>query len=178
MEYKIIKSDRKTLAIEIKNCQITVRAPRLVNKARIEAFVQSKTAWILKTLKKQEELKQIAKEKGILSEADITKLKADAKTVLPTRIESFAKLIGVKYGRITVRHQKTRWGSCSSKGNLNFNCLLMLCPDYVQDYIIVHELCHLKQMNHSAKFWLEVETVLPNYKLARKWLKENERTLL
>ena len=81
--------------------------------------------------------------------------------------------MGVKYGRITVRRQKTRWGSCSSKGNLNFNCLLMLCPDFVVDYVVVHELCHLKQMNHSERFWAEVERVLPQYKEARKWLKEN-----
>ena len=92
--------------------------------------------------------------------------------VIPERVEYFAKVIGVTYGKITVRNQKTRWGSCSSKGNLNFNCLLMLAPPEVLDYVVVHELCHRKQMNHSKAFWLEVEKVLPNYKEVRKWLKE------
>lgn len=85
----------------------------------------------------------------------------------------FAKQIGVTYGRITIRNQKTRWGSCSSKGNLNFNCLVMLTPLEVIDYVVVHELCHRKEMNHSKAFWAEVEKVLPNYKEQVKWLKEN-----
>ena len=74
---------------------------------------------------------------------------------------------------ITIRNQKTRWGSCSSKGNLNFNCLLMLTPPEVIDYVVVHELCHRKEMNHSGAFWAEVEKVLPDYKEQVKWLKEN-----
>ena len=83
-----------------------------------------------------------------------------------------AKIIGVDYGRITIRNQKTRWGSCSSKGNLNFNCLLMLTPPEVIDYVVVHELCHRKEMNHSKDFWREVEKVLPNYLDQVKWLKD------
>ena len=79
--------------------------------------------------------------------------------------------MGVTYGRITIRNQKTRWGSCSSKGNLNFNCLLMLTPPEVIDYVVVHELCHRKEMNHSKAFWDEVAHVLPDYEKARLWLK-------
>ena len=89
------------------------------------------------------------------------------------RVNHFCKVMDVTVGRITIRNQKTRWGSCSSKGNLNFNCLLMLTPPEVIDYGVVHELCHRKEMNHSGAFWAEVEKVIPSYKEQVKWLKEN-----
>ena len=91
--------------------------------------------------------------------------------------KKYADIIGVDYGRITIRMQKSRWGSCSSKGNLNFNCLLMNAPDEITDYVIVHELCHRKEMNHSPKFWAHVEAVLPDYKERRKWLKDHGNEL-
>ena len=75
-------------------------------------------------------------------------------------------------------NQRTRWGSCSSKGNLNFNCLLMLCPEDVRDYVVVHELCHRKELNHSPRFWAEVAKVLPGYAVQRKWLKESGGTII
>ena len=86
--------------------------------------------------------------------------------------------MGVDYGRITIRAQHTRWGSCSAQGNLNFNCLLMLTPDDVKAYVVVHELCHRKEMNHSARFWAEVERVLPGYRESRRWLRENGGALI
>ena len=82
------------------------------------------------------------------------------------------------WGRITIRCQKTRWGSCSAKGNLNFNCLLMLSPPQVQTYVVVHELAHRKHMDHSPAFWAEVETVLPDYRDSVRWLKTNGGKLL
>ena len=81
------------------------------------------------------------------------KLASKALDYIPGRVKYYADIIGVTYGKITIRNQKTRWGSCSSKGNLNFNCLLMLMPPEVIDYVVVHELCHRKQMNHSKAFW-------------------------
>ena len=85
---------------------------------------------------------------------------------------------GISYGRITIRNQKSRWGSCSEKGNLNFNCLLMLTPPDVIDYVVVHELCHRIHMDHSAAFWAEVQKVLPDYKKAKKWLKDNGSSII
>ena len=89
-----------------------------------------------------------------------------------------APIVGVNCGRITIRAQKSRWGSCSAKGNLNFNCLLMLCPEEVRDYVVVHELCHRKELNHSDRFWNEVRQLLPSYDSARKWLKTNGVSLI
>ena len=97
---------------------------------------------------------------------------------IPQRVKKYAPLVGVDYGRITIRMQKSRWGSCSSKGNLNFNCLLMAMPEEIRDYVVVHELCHRKQMNHSDKFWAEVEHVLPDYKASKKWLRDNGERIM
>jgi predicted metal-dependent hydrolase len=105
-------------------------------------------------------------------------LAQQAKAHLPKRVAYFAARIGVTYGRITIRNQTSRWGSCSDQGNLNFNCLLMLAPASVQDYVVVHELCHRKEMNHSARFWAEVEKIVPDYKVQRAWLKENGGALI
>ena len=110
---------------------------------------------------------------GKLTKIELTLLAKQAKQVFPEKVAYYAPKVGVRYGRITIRTQKTRWGSCSSKGNLNFNCLLMLASEEVQDYVVVHELCHLKEMNHSKRFWQEVERVMPNYKVHKKWLKEH-----
>ena len=86
--------------------------------------------------------------------------------------------MGVTYGRITIRNQKTRWGSCSAKGNLNFNCLLMLVPEDVRDYVVIHELAHRKYMNHSKNFWHEVESFMPDYNEKRKWLRAHGDELM
>ena len=92
--------------------------------------------------------------------------------VFPERVEYYARQMGVSYGRITIREQKTRWGSCSGKGNLNFNWKLTLMPPEVLDYVVVHELAHRREMNHSRDFWKIVEQVLPDYQERRKRLKE------
>lgn len=102
----------------------------------------------------------------------------EALRVIPERVQFYAPVVGVTYGRITIRNQRTRWGSCSAKGNLNFNCLLMKAPPEVLDYVVVHELCHRLEMNHSPRFWAQVERVLPDYKVSRKWLREHGNELM
>lgn len=175
MKVTVIRSNRKTVAIQVNSdLSVTVRAPRSVSEKDIEEILKKKKAWISKHIEKIKETKERfeAEPTEKLTREKVIALADEALKVIPERVEYFAKVIGVTYGKITVRNQKTRWGSCSSKGNLNFNCLLMLAPPEVLDYVVVHELCHRKQMNHSKAFWLEVEKVLPNYKEVRKWLKE------
>ena len=175
MKVTVIRSNRKTVAIQVNSDRsVTVRAPRSVSEKDIEEILKKKKAWISKHIEKIKETKERfeAEPTEKLTREKVIALAEEALKVIPERVEYFAKVIGVTYGKITVRNQKTRWGSCSSKGNLNFNCLLMLAPPEVLDYVVVHELCHRKQMNHSKAFWLEVEKVLPDYKEARKWLKE------
>ena len=175
MEVTVIKSRRKTIAIQVNSdLSVTVRAPYGVTEKYIEEFLNKNEAWISKQMN-EIKVKKKSVESGNVENVTLDKIKAFADQALetiPSRVEYFARIIGVTYGNITIRNQKTRWGSCSSKGNLNFNCLLMLVPPEVLDYVVVHELCHRKQMNHSKAFWAEVENVFPDYKKSIKWLKE------
>lgn len=174
----IIRSRRRTLQIEIaQDCSITVRAPLRSTRAEIDAFVESYSGWIDKQLRKMksriENLPHVEK----YSENEIRALTDMAYYHIPPRVEEYAQKIGVIYGRVTIRCQKTRWGSCSSKGNLNFNCLLMALDESIRDYVIVHELCHLLHPDHSPAFWREVGRYCPDYKRLRKQLKENGNAL-
>lgn len=171
-QIRLIRSNRKSVAIEIRpDCSVCVRAPYRMTNGEIRQFLQEKNDWIekhLETMKeKQERLSQVES----LSMKEIRELADQALKVIPPKAAHYARLLNVSYGRITIRNQKTRWGSCSSKGNLNFNCLLMLAPEEVVDYVVVHELCHRIEMNHSKAFWNLVESVLPDYKERQKWLK-------
>ena len=109
---------------------------------------------------------------------EILELKTKAKQELPAAVKKYAGLMGVTYNRITIRHQKTRWGSCTKTGNLNFNCLIMKMPDQVRDYVIIHELAHRKELNHSSKYWAIVAEYCPWYKQAKQWLKDNGQKLM
>ena len=173
MNIEIRRSNRKTMALEVTyEAKVIVRAPYYMPQAEIERFVLDKASWIEKSIARVKKRQTERADGPQLSEEDIARLTALAKDVIPAKVAYYAEIIGVTYGRITIRHQKSMWCSCSGKGNLNFNCLLMLAPEAVQDYVVVHELCHRKEMNHSDKFWREVEKILPDYRAQRKWLKE------
>ena len=178
-EIKVIRSSRKTMVLEIiKDGMILVSAPYRMPESEIRRFIQEKSDWIEKHVQRIEERQRTLPPVEGLTMKDIRKLADQASVVIPKRVEYFAEKIPVTYGRITIRNQKTRWGSCSGKGNLNFNCLLMLAPPEVLDYVVVHELCHRKEMNHSERFWREVENILPDYRERKKWLKENGGRLI
>ena len=172
ISYRLIRSDRRSIGIQITAEGVVVRAPKRMADADIDRFVQSKRAWI------ESHLAKMPPAQPKFSGEELRRLADEALKRIPERVRHFAPLVGVTYGGITIRNQHTRWGSCSSKGNLNFNCLLMLTPDHVIDYVVVHELCHRLEMNHSARFWAQVERVLPNYRQSLQWLKEHEQELI
>ena len=181
MEVRLIRSNRKTLAIQVNpDLSITVRASQYASKREIDRIVEKNEAWIHKHIEKIKKNKAEYDALNIkkITPEEIKTLAEQALKTIPQRVEYFAGQVGVDYVRITIRNQKTRWGSCSSKGNLNFNCLLMLAPDEILDYVVVHELCHRKEMNHSKAFWAEVERVLPDYRESVKWLKEKGNLIM
>lgn len=175
MDYRIIRSSRKTVAIEITpRGEILVRCPNRLAKKEIQKIVDSRQEWIADHLSRLRQKPSLPP----FTRAEIHDLSQQAKRLFPERTAYFAQLLEVSYGRISIRSQHTRWGSCSAQGNLNFNCLLMLTPPEVLDYVVVHELCHRKEMNHSPRFWALVAQVLPDYSLHRQWLKENGNALM
>ncbi len=172
IEYLVIRSDRKTVGLQIKNGVLTVRAPRRLSEKRIEEIIAARRQWI------EKHLSQTTPQQSPFTEEELAALTAQAKEYIPARVAHFAALMGVTFGKVTIRKQRTRWGSCSSKGNLNFNCLLMLVPPEVADSIVIHELCHLKEMNHSKAFYAEVLKYCPLYFEHRGWLKSHGKKLI
>ena len=178
MEYKLIRSKRRTLGVQVNENGITVRAPLKIKKSEIDDFVLQHKEWIEKSLAKVREQKKQSMKLLPITVDDVKSLAEKAKRTIPERVRHYAPIIGVNYGRITIRNQRSRWGSCSGKGNLNFNCLLMLTPPEVLDSVVVHELCHRKEMNHSKKFYAEVLRVFPDYWKWNNWLKEHGDMLI
>lgn len=178
METKIIRSKRKTIPLEIKDGDILVRAPLRVPNYEIQNFIVKNQKWIDKHLQKAKEQEEKYKDLVPYSKEEIEGYKRQAQKVIPERVKHFASIMGVEYGRISIRTQRTLWGSCTSKGNLSFNCLLMLTPPEAIDSIVVHELCHLRHMNHSKKFYDEVLKYCPEYYKWNKWLKEHGKLIL
>ena len=178
MEYEVIRSERKTISAQIKGGKLIVRAPQKIRDEEIDRFLLQHKRWIETNLAKAQARQAEREALPILTPEEIRALANKAVEIIPQRVAYYAPLVGVTYGRITIRNQRSKWGSCSSKGNLNFNCLLMLAPPEVLDSIVVHELCHRKEMNHSDRFYAEVLRVFPDYWAQHKWLKENGELLM
>lgn len=175
IEYELIRSDRKTVTLKVKtDGSVVVRAPVRLAKYRIAQFVKNHEAWILTQQNKAEVYRRNV---HVITDEERREGIAGAKKIFPERATYFAKRMGVTYNRITIREQKTRWGSCSSAGNLNFNWKLVLMPPELLDYVVVHELAHRREMNHSPRFWAVVEKELPDYRERREKLKKYGRQL-
>ena len=170
ISYTLKRSIRaRALRISILNRdQVIVTAPRTMSERVIHRFVTSKSDWIISKL---EYLKRLPDHMFLKnSKKEFAKYKEAALGVASRRIAFFNQSYGFDFKKIVIRDQKTRWGSCSKTGTISFNYKIALLPSHLADYIIVHELCHLGEMNHSRKFWALVEQALPDYKLSRKEL--------
>lgn len=173
ISYKTIRSNRRTISLQInKNLEVIVRVPLKMSNKAIEEFVKKHADWLISHMKIMEQkLADNVPSGEPLSDEELKNLAAKAKKDIPPLVKEWADKIGVSYNRITIKCQKSLWGSCSAKGNLNFNCLLMLVPKEVLNYVIVHELCHRRYMDHSKEFYSEIGKYLSDYKTAKDWLK-------
>ena len=175
--YTIRKSKRARRIRLVVYCDgvIVLTTPFDLKESIAEKFVREKFQWLLSKFSffKQFEGKAIVR----YSHEDYLKYKEGACSLVESRINYFSKIYKFKYNKINIKNQKTRWGSCSEKGNLNFNYKIVLLPSLISDYLIVHELCHLKELNHSKKFWELVEKTIPNYRSIRGELKKSWKRL-
>lgn len=172
--YQIVKHRRaRRVKISVREGQVRVTIPWYTPKYIGLKFLQSNLDWVTKQLAK-------APLKHPLSGDQLNHLKKKTRKLVTDRLDHFNRHYRFTYHRVSIRNQKTRWGSCSSSGTLSFNAKLWLLPPKLSDYIIVHELCHLKQLNHGPKFWALVAKTIPDHKTLRKHLRhlETQHSLL
>jgi predicted metal-dependent hydrolase len=177
LEYELIRSKRKTLALYVRrDGRVEVRAPLRTSKAYIDGFVLKKQDWIESALSKLS-VRQTAKRTIRLTAGEGARYKKQAKEHLQQKCLYFSQIMGLRHGEVKINSAKTRWGSCNRKGDINFTYRLMFAPEELVDYVVVHELAHLKEMNHSVRFWSVVEQTMPDYKARRKKLREFEHQI-
>ncbi len=170
MQYRVVRSKRKTLAIEVSiDGTVTVRCPFGCRDSQIAHFVEQQADWIEKA--KMTQRQKALKRPPEPDEEQVIFLKNTARQYIPKRVEYFEELTGLKSASVKITSAKGRFGSCGPKNNLCFSYRLMLYPKAAIDYVIVHELCHTVHHNHSKEFWDLVEQVMPDYKKLRNLLK-------
>ena len=176
MNIQVIKSRRRTIGIEVyADGKVIVRTPLRMSSTEINRFIDEHEDWIKQKLDFVRQKSDNRHGTGAPGVECLSKQELDnIKDTFEKRVQFYCDIMNVSVGRITIRNQKTRWGSCSSKGNVNFNYQLYYMPQELMDYVIVHELSHRRYMNHSAEFWEEVEKYCPEYRTYRKQLKEYE----
>ena len=173
MEYRWIRSNRKTMSIEIgRDGGITVRTPMHTAQAAVDSLLASRARWI--TVHRE---RMLARALPPLSEEKIRELRALARADLPARCARWAAVMGIEYDRVAIGSAKKRLGSCTSAGLITFSYQLMQYPEAVIDYVVVHELAHRKEMNHSARFYAVIARYLPDYKQRIKMMKEAPRAI-
>lgn len=170
-EYRVVRSKRKSLAIEVtRELEVVVRAPFFVSDAQIEKFVSAHKEWLEKAM---ERVKARRENYMPPSQEDIAALKKAAKDYIPDKVLEYSEIMGLKPSGIKITSARTRFGSCSGKNSLCFSCLLMQKPIEAVDYVIVHELAHIKHKNHGKRFYALVEKYMPDYRERNRLLKHN-----
>ena len=170
----VIRSARKSLGLEVRDANtVLARIPARVSDRELKAFVEAHRDWILEKTAVMAEREANRKTTPapppeLLSKSDRMKIQLK----IGKRVRHYCEIMGVTVGYVTVKNQKTRWGSCSAKGNVNFNYQLAFLPEELLDYVVIHELAHRRHMDHSEAFWAEVEKYCPDYLERRKQLKE------
>ena len=175
---EVVYSRRRTLGLEVRaDGRVILRAPKGLSNQAVMDFVKERQAWIVGKWFETERIRRQKAERPPRDYEQNPALEAqyrkEARRRITERAAYFAEKMGVDYGRIAIKAAKTRWGSCSARGNLNFHWKLILMPPAILDYVVVHELAHRIEMNHSPRFWAQVERILPDYRERRRWLKEN-----
>ncbi len=168
----VIRSARKSIGLQVQeDGEAFLRIPNRLSARALQDFLTREQLWIWQ---KVDQMQSRIKQRETTDATPVDQLTPEElekiKEKIGSRVSYYSKIMGVTVGRITIRNQKTRWGSCSSKGNLNFNYQLYYLPEELLDYVVIHELAHRRHMNHSADFWAEVETYCPDYKERRKVL--------
>jgi len=153
---------------------VRVTIPQWGSKREAAAFAERERAWIAKQQRRAEEERAQPKPSEMAGEVE-RDLRSRAKRALPARVSELAAQHGLTVARVSVRNQRWRWGSCSRAGHICLNWRLMTMPEWVRDYVIIHELMHLKRMDHSPRFWKLVARVCPDYQNARRWLRQHAR---
>lgn len=175
IQYDLVRTDRKTVALYVRpDGRIEVRAPLRASKTYIDGFVKSKQDWIGKNTARLIQRKSARKVIKLTADEEI-QYRKKAKEYFTLKCIYFAALMGVRHGMVKINGAKTRWGSCNRKGDINFTYRLLFAPEDVIDYVVVHELAHTKEMNHSNNFWSVVAQTMPDYQERRKRLREFER---
>lgn len=169
---KIVRSKRRTLSLEVnEDCSVVLRAPLWCSDKVIEGFIDDKKDWLETALQRQ---KKRNENKVVLDNEKISELKKRAKEVIPQRVEYYSKIMNVQPNGIKITSAQKRFGSCSSKNSLCFSYMLMLYPDEAVDYVVVHELAHIRFHNHGKEFYGFIKDVLPDYKDRERLLKEDK----
>lgn len=167
MDYEVTYSKRRSVTVKVKDCRILVLAPIGFSGAEIDKLLIKHRAWINKRLNEQKIKSTVF---DSLTEEDIKKIKKSARAYLTERTEYYAGIMSAEYSKIRITGAKTRFGSCTSCGNISYSYRLMLYPEAAREYVVVHELAHTFEMNHSKKFYAIIEKVLPDYKQRKKLL--------
>jgi predicted metal-dependent hydrolase len=173
IEYLIRKNRRaKRMKLAVYcDGRVVATVPRWLDVPFLERIIQQKAGWIIEKIEK---FKKNGKHNRLFTgnRKDYKARKEEARKLVAEKIKYFNNFYNLRFNKISIRNQHTRWGSCSKNGNLNFNYRIIYLPGHLADYLIVHELCHLQEFNHSRKFWELVEKTIPDSKERERALKK------